>query len=32
MNSPQRIAWYWLPLVDRGGRWAAGKPKLLGLR
>jgi hypothetical protein len=24
--------WYWVPLGERDGRWAAGQPRLLGLR
>lgn len=24
--------WYWLPLAERDGRWAVGRPVLLGMR
>ena len=28
----EAATWYWVPLGEREGRWAAGRPMLLGLR
>lgn len=28
----ESATWYWVPLGEREGRWAAGKPMLLGMR
>jgi len=28
----EAATWYWVPLGERDGKWAAGKPMLLGMR
>ena len=28
----ESATWYWIPLGERNGRWAAGKPMMLGMR